>query len=35
MMLLTRSVGIVEDVCSTGTVRFGSFSSALPGWQST
>jgi hypothetical protein len=36
MMLLTRSVGIVDVVFSTGTTPlFGSFSSACPGWQST
>jgi hypothetical protein len=36
MMLLTRSAGIVEVVCSTGTVPpSGSFSGELPGWQST
>ena len=35
-MLLTRSAGIVEVVCSTGTVPpSGSFLSELPGWQST
>jgi hypothetical protein len=36
MMLLTMSVGIVEEVCSTGTVPPSSSRwSDLPGWQST
>jgi hypothetical protein len=36
MMLLTRSAGIVEVVCSTGTIpSSGSLSSDVPGWQST
>ena len=35
MMSLTRSTGIVEEVCSTGTVLFFSFSGDFPGWQST
>ena len=36
MMLLTRSMGIVELVCSTGTrPPSGSLRSEAPGWQST
>jgi hypothetical protein len=36
MMSLTMSTGIVEDVCSTGTVPpFFRCSGDLPGWQST
>ena len=37
-MSWTRSIGIDEEVCSTGIVpepSVGSFSSELPGWQST
>ena len=38
MMSLTRSGGIVEKFCSTGTTALpsvGSFLSDSPGWQST
>jgi hypothetical protein len=36
MMLLTRSTGTVEPVCSTGIVLPGlSLRGDLPGWQST